>query len=285
VGFCEKVMWHATTVNELRDRCHALGGRVALVPTMGALHEGHLSLVRTGHEHADHVVASVFVNPTQFGPHEDLDKYPRTPEADLQALTGAGVAGVFVPSVEEVYPPGQPACAVDVPALTSGLEGAQRPGHFPGVCRVVAKLLQMAMPDCAVFGRKDYQQLCVVRAMVSDLAMPIEIIDSPTVREADGLAMSSRNRYLDPARREQAVGLSHALRSAREMVAADRATPVQTLEQRMAAIMTEHGLAVDYAAVRHAQTLAPVTRATAEAVALVAGRLGGVRLLDNMTLA
>jgi len=277
-------MWQAHTVEQLREQRAALSGRVAFVPTMGALHEGHLSLIHTAQQHADHVLVSIFVNPTQFGPNEDLDQYPRPLEQDLAACRDAGVLGAFVPAVDEVYPPGGVACEIDVPALTGVLEGAHRPGHFGGVCRVVAKLFQMAQPDCAVFGRKDYQQLCVVRAMTNDLAMPIQIIESPTIREADGLAMSSRNQYLDAEQRTRAVALYRALTTAKQTATDDPATPSEQLEQRMAEQIERHGLVVEYTAVRHAQTLEPIADAQHDAVALVAARLGSVRLIDNMAL-
>jgi len=277
-------MWQATTVAELRQQRAALRGRVAFVPTMGALHEGHLSLMRTARQHADHVLVSIFVNPTQFAPTEDLGRYPRTLEADLQGCTDQGVAGVFVPSVEEVYPPGEPACDIDVPSLTGILEGQKRPTHFAGVCRVVAKLFGMVQPDCAVFGRKDYQQLCVIRAMTRSLAMPIDIIASETVRESDGLAMSSRNRYLDAAQRQQAVGLHQALTQAKAAVQSDKTIPVAAVEQRMADVIQQHHFDLDYAVARHADTLQPIDTWDQPAVALVAARMGKVRLIDNAAL-
>ena len=194
------------------------GRRVGLVPTMGALHEGHLSLVRIARQRAETVVATIFVNPTQFGPHEDLGKYPRSLDPDLQALSAAGCNLVFVPSASDMYPPGF-STYVDPPAVAQPLEGACRPGHFRGVTTVVLKLFNLIPADFACFGQKDYQQLIVIRRMVEDLALPIEIVACPTVREPDGLAMSSRNRYLSPAERQQALALSRALESRRGSLA------------------------------------------------------------------
>ncbi|MFW5682393.1 MAG: pantoate--beta-alanine ligase, partial [Phycisphaeraceae bacterium] len=184
------------TVHELRAWRRSRAGKVALVPTMGALHEGHLAHIDLALRHADDVVVSVFVNPTQFGPTEDFDRYPRDLDRDSEACESRGATAVFCPSVEQMYPPGVPEASVDVPRVSRELEGTHRPGHFPGVCRVVAKLLLMSMPDAATFGRKDFQQLRVVQAMIADLRMDVDVLEAPTVREADGLAMSSRNRYL-----------------------------------------------------------------------------------------
>jgi len=280
-------MWIAETVEELRDQRERVRGRkaVALVPTMGALHPGHLSLIEKAQEHASCVVATIFVNPTQFGPGEDFDRYPRTLEADLEALRSAGTDGVFTPAVDEVYPPGKPEVVMDVPSVTQDLEGAKRPGHFAGVCRVVAKLLCMALPDVAVFGRKDYQQLCVIRAMAADLCLPTQIIASDTVRESDGLAMSSRNRYLNQTEREQAIGLYEALQWARQQVR-DGARDVALLEAGMTERINARGLVTDYAAVRDAETVSPQKQieTPTQSVALVAGRLGAVRLIDNQLL-
>ena len=273
-----------TTVPELHAARGAMAGRVALVPTMGALHAGHLAHVERARGVADHVVVSVFVNPTQFAPHEDLDLYPRTFDDDVAACERAGAAAVFAPSVEAMYPPGVPAAVVDVPAVADDLEGAQRPGHFRGVCRVVLKLLNLVRPDVVTFGRKDYQQLAVVRAMLTDLMLPVRVIEVPTSREADGLAMSSRNRYLDDAARRQALGLSRALDAAHRVIQAGTTDPA-ALEREMHEALAAYGLRTDYAVVRDPRTLEPVGVVTpGETVALVAARVGAVRLIDNRML-
>lgn len=297
-----------TTVDELRAARAAMRGRVALVPTMGALHTGHLAhlgAARRGDSSeqfpgagagADHVIVSVFVNPTQFGPREDFSRYPRALDVDAAKCEAAGADVVFAPEVEQMYPPGVPAVELNVPAVAEGLEGSRRPGHFAGVCRVVLKLLNLARPDAVTFGRKDYQQLCVVRGMIEDLMLPIRVIEVPTVREDDGLAMSSRNRYLDDASRPHALGLSKALRQAAKM-AHDGETDPAAIEAMMEKVMRAHHVDVDYAAVRRARSLTTLDNVVPnEAVALVAGRVGGssggnsggnsggVRLIDNMEL-
>jgi len=255
---------------------------------MGALHEGHLAHVTAAREHADRVVVSIFVNPTQFGPDEDFERYPRTLEEDLQRCAKAGVDGVFVPSVEQMYPPGGFAVDLDVPGLTDQLEGEHRPGHFQGVCRVVMKLFNLVRPDVATFGRKDYQQARVIEAMGADLMMPVDLVHVPTVREADGLAVSSRNRYLSQEQRWSALGLPKALRDAEVMVTAGELAP-EPIEGAMRQVMASRRLQVDYAVVRHPRTLAPLDciepEVTGGVVALVAGRVGGVRLLDNLLIA
>ena len=253
------------------------GAPFGLVPTMGALHAGHLAHVAVLREHAaagGRVAVSVFVNPTQFGPGEDLERYPRDLEADVAACAAAGAAAIFAPAVEAVYPPAVAATPlhVEVPALSGILEGAARPGHFAGVCRVVLKLLAGLQPAVASFGEKDWQQWCVIRAMVADACLPVELVGVPTVREPDGLAMSSRNRYLDARQREVALSLHRALRAAAHG------------EEAMRAVLTDGGVdAVDYAVVRDAATLGSV-RAGQPARALVAARVGGVRLIDNMAV-
>lgn len=261
-----------------------MAGKVALVPTMGALHCGHLAHLWAARETADHVVVSVFVNPTQFGPHEDFDRYPRTLDVDAAKCETAGADLVFAPEVDAMYPPGRPGVEMTVPGVADGLEGAHRPGHFEGVCRVVLKLLNLVQPDAVTFGRKDYQQLAVVRAMIDDAMLPIDVIEVPTVREDDGLAMSSRNRYLDEAGRKQARGLSKALRQAQRMAEDGEPDPA-AIEAMMREVMTACRVEVDYTAVRHADTLGAIDRVVPEqAVALVAGRLGPVRLIDNAVL-
>jgi len=272
------------TVEAMRRARSALPGPVGLVATMGALHDGHLAHVEALRPDVASVVVSIFVNPTQFGPHEDYSRYPRPIEDDLARCEAAGVDAVFKPPADEVYPPGGVDAAVDVPRLTRDLEATQRPGHFQGVCRVVMKLLQMIRPDVATFGRKDYQQLRVVQAMVADLAVPVRVLEVPTVREPDGLAMSSRNRYLDPAERQRALGLYRALCRARDLASGGETDPA-AVEAAMRGVLDDAGLRTDYAAVRHPFTLEPVAtvgQAGQASAALIAARLGAVRLLDNM---
>lgn len=281
-------MWIARTLAELRQRRGAIVGPVAFVPTMGALHEGHLRLIRSARGHAPAVIVSVFVNPTQFGPHEDFARYPRPIERDTALCQQAGALGLFNPGPEEMYPPGQTDCQVSVPRLARGLEADQRPGHFDGVCRVVAKLFSLVRPDFALFGMKDYQQLRVIEAMTHDLFMPVRIVACPTVREADGLAMSSRNAYLTADQRPRATALIRALRRASDRVLTGHVRDPAELENQMRRDIEADGLTVDYAAVRHPRTLSPVDRidpaAEGGVVALVAARLGAVRLLDNLEI-
>jgi pantoate--beta-alanine ligase len=251
---------------------------------MGALHEGHLALMRRARPLARPLVISIFVNPTQFGPGEDWQRYPRTLEADLEAASDVGVEVVFAPDVETMYPP---AAQVPVPALPPvaagrGLEDAHRPGHFAGVCQVVARLFDLVRPSVAVFGEKDYQQLLVVTEMVGqegDRWGDLRIVGHPTTREADGLALSSRNRYLDPGRRDQALGLSRALAAARAAPAEGKSPA--SAQEAMEAVLAEHGVDIEYAAVRDARTLEPIDAFDRPARALVAARLGEVRLIDN----
>lgn len=273
-----------TTVAALRARRDELrrrGLRLALVPTMGALHEGHLALVRRGRELADEVWVSIFVNPTQFGPDEDFSRYPRDFERDRELLAGAGAALVFAPSVKEVYPKPS-ATVVDLPAIAGGLCGAFRPGHFRGVALVVTKLLNMAQPDVAIFGAKDWQQAAVIRRLVADLHMPVEIDVSPTVREADGLAMSSRNAYLSTDERPAASVLIRALRVAEAAaLAGERRGAV--LEGLMAAEVGREPLArVQYVAAADPDTLAPVADGATRILLALAVHLGGTRLIDNL---
>jgi pantoate--beta-alanine ligase len=281
-------MWMEPTIAGARARRMQLTGRVALVPTMGALHEGHVSLMRIAAAKADHVLVSIFVNPSQFGPAEDYEKYPRPLEADLAMCRAAGVAGVFMPAAEQMYPAEVPGCELNVPVIAADLEGALRPSHFAGVCRVVAKLLNILQPDFACFGQKDFQQLRIVQAMVADLNMPVDVVACPTVREADGLAMSSRNRYLNAEQRKRAVGLSKALTEARMLIEQAGEADPAVVEHAMTQVLAAHQLHVDYAQVRHPTTLAAIDciepGATGEVVALVAANLDGVRLIDNMLI-
>jgi len=254
---------------------------IALVPTMGALHEGPLSLLAEGRRRADLLVISIFVNPTQFGPHEDFASYPRDLEGDLEKASAADIA--FAPSVGEMYPTGFQTL-VEVPDLSRELEGAHRPTHFRGVTTVVAKLLNIVRPHVAVFGEKDYQQLQVVRRMVQDLNFDTEILGMPIVRDSDGMALSSRNAYLSPRERAQATSLSRALFRAETMFRKGERR-VEALAAEMTAIISrEPDARVDYVEVRRADDLAPLSEVTAPAVCLLAVRVGRTRLIDNCVL-
>ncbi len=258
------------------------GRRVGLVPTMGALHEGHLSLVRAAAARADTVVVSLFVNPTQFGPHEDLSSYPRDPEGDLEKCRALGVEAVFAPSPEAMYDP-DASTVVEEQALSAGLCGERRPGHFRGVTTVVAKLFNLVLPTVAVFGLKDYQQALVIRRMVRDLKFPVELVLAPTVREPDGLAMSSRNRYLTTDWRRRALAIPQALAAA--------AARVEGGERSAAALCAEvreqvraAGLDPQYVEAVDAETLLPVTQVKAPVLLAVAAYADRTRLIDNRVL-
>lgn len=271
------------TVADLRARVRdwrQAGLKVALVPTMGALHAGHLSLVRLGLEHADRVVASVFVNPTQFGPSEDFAAYPRQEAVDGALLASAGANLLFAPTVAEMYPDGF-ATAVSVADITDGLCGAVRPGHFQGVATVVTKLLLQALPDVALFGEKDYQQLQVIKRLVRDLDIPVRVIGASTLREADGLAMSSRNAYLSPAERAAAPALYRVLTTIADRVKGGEAAAAPLAWGREELAKAGFG-PIDYIDLRDADTLAPLYRADRPARLLAAARLGKARLIDNI---
>ncbi len=261
-------------------------GRIALVPTMGALHEGHRSLMRLAREHADHVVVSVFVNPLQFGPNEDFSRYPRTFDADLRVCEEEGVGLVFAPSADDMYLPDR---QVEVSAGGMGgvVEGAFRPGHFDGVLTVVLKLFNLVRPDVAVFGQKDAQQLALIRRMVADLDVPVSIVGAPTVRERDGLALSSRNRYLSEADRRTALALSRALRAG--AARAETAGPAGILDAARAvleeAARFDPPLLLDYLILADPATFAPVSDDhRGEAILAVAAKVGTTRLIDNVIL-
>ena len=259
--------------------------RVGLVPTMGALHEGHASLLRLARERVSDgpVVASIFVNPLQFGAGEDLDRYPRTFEADLKMCEREGVDVVFAPSLDEVYPGGQPQVTVEPGPLADAWEGEVRPGHFRGVLTVVAKLFGLVRPDLAVFGEKDYQQLVLIRRMVADLCLGVEVVGAETVRDSDGLALSSRNQYLTEDERGQALALSRALRAAQ---AAGRSGVEAALAAALAELRRAPELQIDYLTLTDPELtpLPGVVDAPSEARILVAGRAGTTRLIDNMPL-
>lgn len=268
-------------IAETRSYRKGIDRPVALVPTMGALHAGHLKLIEAGKRLTGEVWVSIFVNPTQFGPHEDFDKYPRPIEDDLAKCEAAGVTAVFNPTPGQMYPAGVLDSVIDVPTLSPQFEGANRPGHFAGVCRVVMKLFNICQPTFACFGQKDYQQLRLIEAMVADLNLPIAIQRVATEREPDGLAMSSRNRYLDADERRHALGLSKALKLAQQMIIEHGETDPSAVEAAMARTIQAHHLELDYAAIRNPLTLEAIDFIDHEVVALVAGRLGPVRLLDN----
>jgi pantoate--beta-alanine ligase len=274
------------TIQELRRRLAAWrrdGARVGLVPTMGALHEGHLSLVHEARRGADKVVVSIFVNPAQFAPHEDFDRYPRTMETDTAKLVQTGAVDlIFAPSVAEMYPDGF-ASRIEVSGPSVGLESDIRPHFFSGVATVVAKLLIAVMPDIAIFGEKDYQQLLVVRRLAADLGLPVDIVGGAIVRESDGLAMSSRNAYLDPGERRVAGQLNRVMKNVAARVRAG-ARIEDTEKAGVSALLAAGFASVDYVAVRDAATLATIEALSKPARALVAAKVGKTRLIDNMEI-
>lgn len=265
------------------DHLRCAGKKIGIVPTMGALHEGHLSLVRRAKSECDICVATIFVNPSQFGPNEDFQRYPRTLDADLEMLRAVGCDFVFTPSVETIYP-SDFSTFVEPPQVASRFEGAARPGHFRGVTTIVLKLFLLIPAHVAYFGRKDYQQVAVIAAMVHDLAVPIRIEACETVREHDGLAMSSRNRYLTHAQRDRALGLSRALRKAQGMVDAG-CVQVSDLQAAMREVLHASSVdAIDYAVIVDTESLEPLESLDRDGVALIAARVGTTRLIDNHTL-
>jgi pantoate--beta-alanine ligase len=274
-----------TTIAGVRERVYAWrkkGERVAFVPTMGNLHAGHISLIEVARQRGDRFVASIFVNPMQFGPNEDYAVYPRTPEKDAGMLEAAGCDLMFMPDVAEIYPAGfDRSTRVVVPELSKILDGEFRPGHFDGVSTVVTKLFNIVQPDIAVFGEKDYQQLAIIRRMVQDLCLPIEIIGAPTVREADGLAMSSRNQYLSEAERMIAPQLHQALSRAVERLRAGE-RDFAAIEKAELEALVRAGFKPDYFTVRDGLTLMPPGADVHHLVVLVAARLGRARLIDNL---
>jgi pantoate--beta-alanine ligase len=264
------------------EDCRRRGQRIAFVPTMGALHEGHLSLLREGRRRGDRLALSIFVNPTQFGPGEDLSRYPRDLDGDLGKAASAGTDVAYVPDAAAVYPPGYQTY-IQVREAEQGLCGAHRPGHFIGVATVVCKLFHVVRPHLALFGEKDYQQLAVIRAMVRDLEMGIDIVGMPIVREPDGLAMSSRNQYLSPAERQRALSLSRGLGAAAAAARAGQ-TDAGGLVALAREALTGNVDSIDYVELRDAITLAPVERIEGPAVMLVAVFVGRTRLIDNVVL-
>ena len=261
------------------------GRRVALVPTMGALHDGHATLMRQARAGNAAVVVSIYVNPTQFGPHEDFNRYPRTLDADAALCAGESVDIVFAPIDTEMYAGNAATTWVDETALTKRLEGERRPGHFHGVCTVVVKLFNIVQPDVAAFGEKDFQQLAVITRMTRDLCYPIEILPVPIVRESDGLALSSRNRYLSPTERAEAPTLWQALCAAQKLFQTGERNAVRLQNAVIHTLQTVPAIRLDYAEIAAADTLEPVTDAKAGHVILLAAQLGATRLIDNLVLA
>ncbi|MDB6044416.1 MAG: Pantothenate synthetase [Gammaproteobacteria bacterium] len=274
-----------TTIAAVRDhvrRWRSEGRRIAFVPTMGNLHPGHVSLIEAARKYGDRFVSSIFVNPMQFGPNEDFAHYPRTPTQDERMLADAGCSLMFMPDVIEVYPNGsERATRIEVPGLSRILDGEFRPGHFEGVTTVVAKLFHIVEPDVAVFGEKDFQQLTIIRRMVADLCMPVEVIAAPTVRDSDGLAMSSRNQYLTPEERQVAPRIYQTLLAAAEQLRAGE-TDFAGIERGGIQALEGAGMRPDYFAVRQAQDLSAPGADTSHLVVLTAARLGKARLIDNV---
>jgi pantoate--beta-alanine ligase len=277
----------ATTVAETRAAVTAArraGQRIGFVPTMGALHAGHAALIRASRSECDVTIVSIFVNPTQFGPNEDYARYPRTLDADRQLCGAVGTDLIFAPSQEEMYPPGS-RTIVEVAGLQDVLCGASRPGHFRGVATVVNKLLNIVQPDCAYFGQKDAQQALIIRRMVTDLNMPLVVRIHPTVREPDGLAMSSRNRYLDPTQRMHAASLYRALQKIEELVAGGERRAPEMEREMVEIIRNTPGARLDYARILDVETLEPMTTFDRPALAALAVYFGTTRLIDNTLLA
>ena len=273
------------TVAQLRAalaRARQENKRIGLVPTMGNLHAGHIALVEMARQRTDYVVVSIFVNPLQFGPHDDLDSYPRTLAEDQHRLLDAGAELVCAPSGSDMYPEGMDGhTQVSVPVVSEGLCGGSRPGHFNGVATVVSKLLNMVQPDIAVFGEKDFQQLAVIRKMAHDLCLPVQIMGAPIVRAADGLALSSRNGYLDDAQRQIAPQLSQPLQQLEQQLQAGRQDLPALIEEARARL-EQVGFTPDYLDLRDAQTLQPASAETREIAILAAAFLGRTRLIDNL---
>jgi len=267
----------------LADTLRREGKRIGFVPTMGFLHEGHLALMRRARQENDIVVASIFVNPVQFGPNEDLDRYPRDAEGDRAKCVTAGVDILFMPTASEMYPE-KPSVFVTVEGISDILEGAIRPGHFRGVATVVAKLFNIVKPHKAYFGQKDFQQCTVIKRMVIGLDLDVEVIVLPTVRETDGLAMSSRNSYLDPGQRQKATCLFRALMAGEELITNGVREPEKIRQKMRAILVQEKGVEIDYIEVADLDRLAPLERLEGRMVLLLAVRLGGIRLIDNLLL-
>jgi len=273
-----------TAISEMRSFADALrkqGRTIGFVPTMGFLHEGHLSLIRQARRECDVVVVSIFVNPAQFGPGEDFDRYPRDREGDRKKCETAGVDALFLPAADEMYPDG-PSVFVAVEGISDVLEGAVRPGHFRGVATVVAKLFNIVKPHQAFFGQKDYQQCVMIKRMVKGLNMDVGVVATPTVREQDGLAMSSRNSYLGIEERRAAAAVHRALRAAEHLVKAGVKEPEELKHKMQAVLHEEKGISIDYLEIADQETLAPLETVKGGIVILAAVRLGRTRLIDNL---
>jgi pantoate--beta-alanine ligase len=278
-----EILFPASQMTSLSRDAQRAGKRVGFVPTMGALHEGHLSLVRAARAQSDTVVVSIFVNPTQFGPHEDFGKYPRTFDQDRAMLEREGVDCIFFPSVEEMYPPGATTW-VTVEGLSEKLDGRSRPGHFRGVTTVVSKLLNIVQPHAAFFGQKDAAQVAIIRKMVRDLNFPVKIVVCPIVRESDGLAMSSRNAYLTPQECKQALILSRSLRQVQLLVEQGERNGHKLIAAGKQAMAEEPAVRLDYFEIVDPDTLDPVTDVAKGALVAVAAYVGSTRLIDNLLL-
>jgi pantoate--beta-alanine ligase len=278
-----RIINHRAEMHSLADSLRNQGKRIGFVPTMGFLHEGHLSLMRKARQETDVVVTSIFVNPTQFGPNEDLDRYPRDEAGDRLKCEAAGVDILFMPHAQEMYPE-KPSVFVSVDEISDILEGAIRPGHYRGVATVVAKLFHIVKPHVAFFGQKDYQQCVVIRRMVKGLDLDVKIAVQPTVREEDGLAMSSRNAYLNAEERRAAAVIYRALSTAGQLVASGMKNPDELKKKMQAVLQKEKHIAIDYIEIADPETLTPVARDTRGMVILVAVRLGRTRLIDNILI-
>src|SRR5262249_13437688 len=277
------ILTSAAEVTAVSKEAHRAGKRVGFVPTMGALHDGHLSLVRTARGQADVVIASVFVNPTQFGPNEDFSKYPRSPERDAAMLAAEKTDYIFLPSVEEMYPPGATSW-VTVEGLSEKLDGGSRPGHFRGVTTVVAKLFSIVQPDLAFFGQKDAAQVAIVSKMVRDLNFDVRIVVCPIVREVDGLAMSSRNTYLTPEQRKHALVLYRSLMRVQFLVDRGETASDRLLVAGKQVMAEEPAVKLDYFEIVDRETLEPVNDVSAGALVAVAAYVGSTRLIDNIVV-
>jgi pantoate--beta-alanine ligase len=272
-----------TTLQKMLIAAAAAGKRISFVPTMGALHAGHASLIEAASQFGDVVVVSIFVNPTQFGKNEDFSKYPRMLDADVQKVAAAGGAIIYAPTEQDIYPQGF-SSSISVGHLGQILEGAHRPGHFDGVATVVAKLLLRILPQAALFGEKDYQQLCVIRKLVRELDMPINIVGMPTIRESDGLAMSSRNMYLSKEERALAPKIYETLMRISQYVTGSGGGDVKTVIAKEIDYLNASGFKVDYVELRKAHTLEPMETLDGEGRLLVAAWLGNTRLIDNIAV-
>lgn len=278
-----KVITAISDMQSLAESLRKEGKKIGFVPTMGYLHEGHLSLIRKAREECDVLVASIFVNPTQFGPNEDLDRYPRDAEGDRKKCEASGVDILFMPGAKDMYPE-KPAVFVTVEGVSEILEGAVRPGHFRGVATVVDKLFNIVKPHKSYFGQKDFQQCVVIKRMARGLNMDVDVIVLPTMRETDGLAMSSRNSYLNAEERRAATVLFRALTAAHDLFLAESREPEKLKNKMRAVVLKEPGITIDYVEIADSESLVPLSTASNSMVMLIAVRLGSTRLIDNMLL-